>query len=106
MMAAMPVWDIGREVVKAERGKKRAAAAHNRDLTLARELARELGSDGREVCADDVRFAVLERPELGIAWGNWAGALFAGGAWEFSGYTKSKAEGSHANLLRLWRIKR
>lgn len=93
------------ERLAADRGKARAAAAHNRDLILARQIARELGSDGRELCADDVRFAVQARPHLGIVWGNWAGSIFAGEEWIFAGYTKSRAEGSHGNLLRSWRLK-
>lgn len=93
------------EAKAAERGKARAAAAHNRDLELARQIARELGRDGRVLCADDVRFEAERRPELGIVWGNFAGSLFVGREWAFVGYTKSTAPGSHSNLLRTWRLK-
>lgn len=86
------------------RGQRIAASAHHTDLRLAREIARDLGRDGREVCADDVRAAVLARwPDT--AWGNWAGSIFAGREWMAVGLTRSTAEGSHANLLRTWRLK-
>lgn len=94
------------EARAAERGKALAASAHNRDLQLARSIARELAADGREVWADLVRFECERRPELGIVWGNWAGSLFAGGEWRFVRFTRSTAPGSHANLLRTWRLER
>ena len=102
-----PVWDLLDEVTETKakkRGMKLAASAHNRDLSLAREIARELGQDGEEVWADLVRVEMLMRfPD--IAWGNWAGSIFTGGEWAFVGYTKSTAPGSHSNLLRTWVLK-
>lgn len=115
-MITLAVWDaaplyahdngLSREQKARDRGVRLAANAHNRDLALAREVARELGRDGRVICADDVRFEVMRRPELGIVWGNFAGSLFTGGEWSFVGYTKSTAPGSHSNLLRTWRLRK
>ena len=90
------------EIRAAERGKALAASAHYRDLALAREIALELAQGGNVICADQVRLETLRRwPD--IAWGNWAGSLFAGPRWRSVGFTRSRVDGSHGNLLRTWR---
>lgn len=93
------------EVKARDRGMRLSASAHHRDLTLARSIARELAQDGRVLCADDVRFEALRRPELGIAWGNFAGSLFTGDEWAFVGYTQSTAPGRRASAIKTWRLK-
>lgn len=93
------------EVKARDRGMRLASAAHHRDLALARSIARELGQGGAVLCADDVRFEVIRRPELGITWGNFAGSLFTGPEWAFVGYTQSTAPGRRASAIKTWRLK-
>ncbi len=84
-----------------DRGMRVAASAHNRDLALARDIARELGADGSHVWADRVRVVLAERhPD--IVPGNWLGALWERKLWKPVGFITSKTAGSHGNRLVLW----
>lgn len=86
------------------RGQKRAASAHYRDLQIARDIAREIASRPLTICADDVRREMLRRfPDT--VWKNWAGSIFSGPQWYPVGFTRSTVAGSHANLLRTWRLR-
>lgn len=98
-----PVWEMPEERAKA-RGQARAESANYRNVQLARMMAKELAGDGRAICADDVRASMLEHfPDT--VFGNWMGSVFKGPEWVAVGFTKSKTPGSHANLLRTWRLK-
>lgn len=98
------VWEIAPEVEARDRGLKLAASAHYRDLALAREIARELGRDGRVVCADDVRSAMSERfPDT--VYGNWMGGLFRDEEWEWVRYVTSVTKGGHGNRIGAWRLR-
>lgn len=93
------------EAVAKRRGMSLAASAAGRDLQLAREIALDLGADGREVWADLVRVEMLRRfPDT--TFGNWMGSCFRRGDWTFAGYVKSETAGSHGNRLISWRRKR
>jgi hypothetical protein len=46
------VWDLPEDRAK-EASIKRAESANWRNVHLAREVARELAQDGRELCADE-----------------------------------------------------
>ena len=76
-----------------------------------REIARELGADGSEISADDVRRVLAVRfplefgPDVAIPRRNWMGSCFAGEEWECKGWTRSKAKGAHMNPIRLWALK-
>jgi hypothetical protein len=99
------VWDIPAEVKARDRGMRLAASAHNRDLELAREIARELGADGSHVWADRVRVVLAERhPD--ITPGNWLGSLFRGKEWEPKGFVYSRTPGSHSNRLVRWALRK
>ena len=100
--AGRPVWEIEEHL--KERGIKLAASAHHTDLRIAREIAKELARDGREVCADDVREVLAERhPD--IEPGNWLGALFRGKEWQAVGFVRSVTAGSHGNRILRWRLR-
>lgn len=105
-----PVWYMPDELAKKERGIKLAASAHHTDLRIAREIAKELARDGREVCADDVRAVLAERhPDIDGNM-NWMGALFRerdswGPIWEPAGFVRSVTAGSHGNRILRWRLR-
>lgn len=86
-----------------------ALAANNRALVLecCREALIEIAKSrpNREVSADDAaRWLYDYDPHASL--GNAAGSLFRGGDWEFTGrWTKSTRVISHANDLRIWRLK-
>lgn len=108
-MSLTAVWDAApfdREERAKARGQALSASANYRHLQLAREAALELASGGRVICADDVREALAAKFP-GEDWGrrNWMGSCFAGDQWECKGWTRSKAPGSHANPLRIWKLK-
>lgn len=107
-MSLTAVWDSSpydAEERAKIRGQRRASSARHRDLALARSIARELAQDGRVLCADDIRFEALRRPELGIVWANFAGSIFTGPEWAFVGYTQSTAPGRRASAIKTWRLK-
>lgn len=108
--AAIP-FDTPTAIVEPEkrakaRGQALAGAANYRHLQLARETALELGKAGGLVSADDVR-VWLDARFPGEDWGNrnWMGSCFKGPEWTSVGFIRSKAKGSHANLLRTWRLR-
>lgn len=110
-MSTQPLsaWDASPfepEVKARDRGMATSAAAHHTDLRIARQIAREVYLRGCiPICADDVRAEMLRRfPDT--KWGNWAGSIFTGGAWECKGWTRSKAKGAHMNPIRLWALRK
>lgn len=105
-MSLTAVWNAS-PLYSEERAKTRgmrvAASAHHTDLRLAREIARELGRDGSEVCADDLRIALAQQhPECLQGCLNYLGSVFKGPGWRFAGYVKSRTRGSHGNRLCSW----
>lgn len=96
------LFDLPAALQARDTGMQRAAKARSVELERAREIARELTTNGRVISADDVQ-AVLAKE--GVDLGNSAGSIFIGGEFEQVGYTKSKRVISHGNLLRTWRKK-
>lgn len=98
------VWDMPEERAK-ERGIKTAASARYRDLAIAKEIARELASDGREVWADLVRAELARRhPDIGGPF-HFLGQCFRGEEWEFRGSVKSATKGRHHGRICTWRLR-
>lgn len=100
---ARPVWEIEERAKSV--GIKLAASAHYRDLQIAREIAKEMARDGREVCADDVRAILAERHPDIDGCRNWMGALFRGKEWQAVGFVRSVTAGSHGNRILRWRLR-
>jgi len=86
---SLPAWNL--HLIEAARG-------------VARILARRNGT----VNADDVvKHFADEGTDLTAKLGNAMGGLFRGDEWEFTGkYIKSERVHAHANLLRVWRLRR
>lgn len=96
--------------MEAERLKAvgQAKAAENKKslLAYARKVAKGLASDGRAISADDVQRALSEKGISVSALGNAAGSLFRESCWEWTKeFVKSARPHSHANLLRLWKLR-
>lgn len=106
MIAGIPVWEACAESRAKARGMKLAGAARYRDLALARQVARELGADGRAVSGDDVRRVLGERhPETLEGNLNYLGAVWERKVWAPSGFVRSRTAGSHGNRLIAWRLR-
>ena len=107
MSLCLPVWDTTLLESEAKaRGIARAEGHHQREVDLARSIARELAEGGREISADDVRAAMTKRyPHLMVGNLNWMGSVFRGSEWRAVGFVHSKTKGSHANRLCLWTLR-
>ena len=94
---------------EGKRRAERSGPAWNLHLLdAARGVARILARTNGEVTADDV---VKHFQDSGIDLtakiGNAMGSLFKGREWEWTGkFVKSARVHAHANLLRVWRIKK
>ena len=100
------LFDFERGGELKDEGMARAAAGRASLLAYARGLAVEIAMARPDRCvtADDVQAALAERGVSVHALGNAAGALFAGGAWEWTGrWVKSRRAHAHHNPLRVWR---
>lgn len=100
-------WGGHEERHARDQGKARAASAHREALERARSYAYSLASSAADKCttSDAVRQAMKkDRPE--IAWGNWAGSIFADReTWEDIGVRRSEHPGGHRRKITLWRLK-
>lgn len=84
-----------------EAGMEQAADAHPTHLEVAREIARHLADTHGTVHADMVGEELARR---NITVGPWAGSIFKGGEWEFTGsFVSSSRRSNHGRLLRVWR---
>ena len=86
-----------------DRGMALAAAKNNGQLEVVRGVAIELGANGWPMSIEDVREQCARRG-LKIVWGNWAGSVFKGGPWVPVGYVQARHKGSHARVVRVWRL--
>ncbi len=100
------VWEVEPEIKARDRGMARAESANWRNVQLAREAAKRAYSKlGRPISSDDIRneapelFEYTEGPKR-----NWMGSVWTE-EWRSVGMTRSRAEGSHGNLLRTWVLK-
>jgi hypothetical protein len=95
-------------VIEAEEerlaGMSRAADGKQSLLTLAREIACELGRSMRFVTADDVTRVLVERHRISEhALGNAAGSVFRGTMWrDTEKRVKATRVASHCRELRVW----
>lgn len=95
--------DLFRELRARDEALESHESNHGDRLEECRAHLRMLCRSGRPwVCADDVRPLVREMTAPGESL-NWVGAVFRTDEWEPVGFTRSKVEGSHGNLLRTWR---
>lgn len=83
-------------------GVDRAAQSHICRLELARTIARTIAIQDGAVTADDVG---KQLARYGIPTGPWAGAIFRGSEWEFTGkWVASQRATNHGRMLRVWRL--
>jgi hypothetical protein len=104
----MPLFDAGKSKAQKEIGMDLAATKRQQILavTKAALCAIALSRSDRCVTADDAQRWLSENGYGPGSLGNAAGSLFRGGAWEFTGrWIKSERVISHANDLRVWRLK-
>lgn len=102
-MNDLPLFDYAESIRHRDAGIAVAADNNATLLTEARQIARELGRNGREVSADDVMEEWVSRGGGIHDFGNSMGALFQTQDWKVTGrIIKSKRIGAHGNLLRTW----
>ena len=95
------------EQAKTE-GMDAASRARRELLTDVQVALRKLASGraSRTATADDGQEYLISRGLSSADLGNAAGSMFSRKHWEFTGtWTKSKRVSSHANDLRVWRLK-
>src|SRR5271169_2687242 len=87
------------------KGLGRAVSKHADALSYAQAVAREISKEYGIISIEDVR----NRIEVGQGkkWTlqNAAGAVFAGGDWEWCGFTRATRPEAHARMIRTWKIK-
>lgn len=97
-------FDATQSEEQKEIGMARAAAANKEQLSIARQIAKELAlaTSTLECNADMVQEKLIQK---GIDLGNAAGSIFRGNDWQFTGrFVKSERVHAHANLLRVWKF--
>lgn len=91
---------IQHELFLKDCGKEMAARPHEAELRAAQALAVKIATIKEEVTIDDVREAMP-----GHEFGNWAGSVFKGPQWIACGVEPARHEGSHARLIRKWKLR-
>ena len=81
-------------------GLEASAAAHESELRRAQDMAFKLAALMGEVTIDDVREAI---PNL--VPGNYLGSVFKGPHWICTGFNQARHKGSHARIVRKWKLR-
>lgn len=88
------------EPLQKELGMDLSAKANYAYLKLAQSMAVKLAEMKGEVTIDDVRENLPSLPP-----GNYLGSVFKGGKFICTGFTEAKHPGSHARIIKKWKLK-
>ena len=95
---------LSREIEARDRGMELAADLGESHLETCRALARMIARKRNGYCSIvEVREAAGWKG-LDIVWGNWVGSIFKEACWKPAGFQPTKHKGSHARVVRVWRL--
>ena len=99
----MSEFDYAKSIEAAENGMSFAARNQLSALEMARRIAVEMANRYGTANADDVGLQLIERGYP--ATGPWAGSIFKGDQWIFTGdRVRSKRISNHGRELKVWRL--
>lgn len=101
----MDLFDYAESMILKQRGMEKSADNNQTYLDYAREIAIAIAEKGDGTCNAD---QVGERLETeGITVGNWAGSIFKGDRWHFTGLrVRSSRKSNHGRELKVWELRR
>lgn len=96
--------ELSREAKARDRGMELAADHGAAQLARCRRIAFAIGVRDGECSIVEVRDEAAAQG-LEITWGNWAGSIFKEPHWRPAGFKHARHKGSHARVVRVWRLR-